>query len=307
MSMKSIQRVHIDDESIRMSSVLPGGFRYALRQLRRSPVGIIGVFMVSSVLFIALFAPFLAPHDPMQHNRRERFMPPTWMDGGSRTHVLGTDQLGRDILSRLIYGSRISVVVGVAAVAIGGAVGALLGLLAGLYGGSLDAIISRGIDTFLALPFLILVLAVVGILGPSLPTIILVLGFTGWATYARVVRGETLAMKERGFVSSAQALGASQLRIARKHIFPNITASIIVLGTLDIAATILAESSLSFLGLGVQPPAVTWGLMVASGREFLSSAWWLAVFPGLCISYTVLGVIFFGDFLRDLLDPKINI
>lgn len=304
--MQSIEQVRNDAKSVNLISVRPGGFRYALRQLRRSPVGMIGIFMVASVLFVALFAPMLAPHDPTQHNRRERFMPPAWMDGGSATYVLGTDQLGRDVLSRLLYGSRISVVVGVAAVAIGGAVGALLGLLAGLYGGSVDAMISRGIDTFLALPFLILVLAVVGILGPSLLTIVLVLGFTGWATYARVVRGETLAMREREFVGAARALGASRLRLASKHVFPNITASLIVLATLDVAATILAESSLSFLGLGVQPPAVTWGLMIASGREYLSSAWWLAVFPGLCISYTVLGVIFFGDFLRDVLDPKVD-
>ena len=284
----------------------PGGFRRAMKQLRRSPVGMIGTFIVVSVVLVALLAPLLAPHDPGQHNRRERFQPPVWMDGGNATYLLGTDQLGRDVLSRLLYGSRISVAVGVASVIIGGAIGALFGLLAGLYGGRVDTIISRAIDTFLALPFLILVLAVIGILGPSLLTIILVLGFTGWATYARVVRGETMAMREREFVGAAVALGASRLRVAAKHVFPNITASVIVLATLDVAATILAESSLSFLGLGVQPPAVTWGLMISSGRDYLSSAWWLAVFPGLCISYTVLGVIFLGDFLRDVLDPKID-
>lgn len=288
------------------TSLRPGGLRRALKQLRRSPVGMIGTFMVVSVVLVALFAPLIAPHDPAQHNRRERFTPPMWMEGGSPTNVLGTDQLGRDVFSRLLYGSRISVAVGVASVVIGGALGALFGLLAGLYGGRVDTVISRLIDTFLALPFLILVLAVIGILGPSLLTIILVLGFTGWATYARVVRGETLAMREREFVGAAQALGASRLRVAAKHVFPNISASVIVLATLDVAATILAESSLSFLGLGVQPPAVTWGLMISSGRDYLSSAWWLAVFPGLAISYTVLGVIFLGDFLRDVLDPKID-
>jgi peptide/nickel transport system permease protein len=228
------------------------------------------------------------------------------MEGGSPTHLLGTDQLGRDVLSRLLHGSRISVAVGVSSVLIGGFVGALLGLLAGIQGGRVDTVISRGIDTFMALPFLILVLAVIGILGPSLLTIVLVLGLTGWSTYARVVRGEALAMRERDFVSAATALGASRFRLAARHVLPNITASIIVLATLDVAGTILAESSLSFLGLGVQPPAVTWGLMISSGREYLSSAWWLAVFPGLAISYTVLGVIFLGDFLRDVLDPKIG-
>jgi peptide/nickel transport system permease protein len=267
----------------------------------------LGCIMVSSVVLVALFAPLIAPHDPTQHHRQQRFLPPSWVDGGDERFVLGTDQLGRDIMSRLIYGSRISVVVGVSAVIVGGTLGALLGLLAGLYGGRIDSIVSRGIDTFLALPFIILVLAVVGVLGPSLLTIILVLGVTGWATYARVVRGETLAVKQRDFVSAANALGASRLRVAANHVLPNISASIIVLATLDVAATILAESALSFLGLGVQPPAVTWGLMIATGREYIASAWWLAVFPGVCISYTVLGVMFLGDFLRDVLDPKIDV
>lgn len=283
-----------------------GAFRRVLKQLSRSPVGTVGVVMVTTVLLVALLAPWLAPHDPAQHNRRERLVPPMWMEGGDPQYMLGTDQLGRDVLSRLLHGSRISVAVGLSSVLIGGALGALLGLVAGLSGARVDSLISRAIDTFLALPFLILVLAVIGILGPSLLTIVLVLGFTGWATYARVVRGEALAMREREFVGAAQALGASRFRIAARHVFPNITASVIVLATLDVAATILAESSLSFLGLGVQPPAVTWGLMISSGREYLSSAWWLALFPGICISYTVLGVIFLGDFLRDVLDPKLD-
>jgi len=281
--------------------------RRVFRQLGRSTVGKLGAFMVSTVLIAAILAPVIAPHDPAQHHRQERFLPPAWMDGGSREYLLGTDQLGRDVLSRLLYGSRISVIVGISAVVVGGTLGALLGLLAGLSGGRIDAIVSRGIDTFLALPFIILVLAVVGVLGPSLLTIILVLGVTGWATYARVVRGEAMAVRQRDFVSAATALGASRLRVARKHVLPNITASIIVLATLDVAATILAESALSFLGLGVQPPAVTWGLMIATGREYLASSWWLAVLPGLCISYTVLGVMFLGDFLRDVLDPKIDV
>jgi peptide/nickel transport system permease protein len=277
-----------------------------LRRLLRSPVGLLGALMVTSVLFVALLAPVISPHDPAQHNRRNRFAPPVWMEGGTKQHLLGTDQLGRDVLSRLLHGSRISVAVGISSVLIGGFVGALLGLLAGIQGGRVDTVVSRGIDTFMALPFLILVLAVIGILGPSLLTIVLVLGLTGWSTYARVVRGEALAMRERDFVSAATALGASRFRLALRHVLPNITASIIVLATLDVAGTILAESSLSFLGLGVQPPAVTWGLMISSGRDYLSSAWWLAVFPGLAISYTVLGVIFLGDFLRDVLDPKIG-
>ena len=277
-----------------------------LYRWRRSPVGMVGTFMVLSVLLMALTAPIIAPMDPAQHHRRERFTPPAWMEGGTPSYVLGTDQLGRDVLSRLIYGSQVSVIVGVTAVMIGGAVGALAGLLAGFLGGLVDSIISRFLDAFLSIPFIVLVLALVGVLGPSLLTIIIVLGVTGWASYARVVRGETLTVKEREYITAARVVGAARWRIAIKHILPNTFASIIVLATLDVASTILAESSLSYLGLGVQPPTVTWGLMVADGREYLATAWWLAVFPGAAISYTVLGVIFLGDWLRDALDPKLR-
>jgi peptide/nickel transport system permease protein len=274
---------------------------WLLRQWRASPVGMVGTFMVVTVVLVALLAPVLAPHDPTQHHRDIRFAPP-----GTAGFLLGTDSLGRDVLSRILYGSRISVLVGVAAAIVGGTVGASVGLAAGYYGGSLDAVISRAIDTFLSIPFIILVLAVVGILGPSLLTLIMVLGFTGWASYARVARGETMSVRERDFVSAARALGASGSRVSLRHILPNIMASMIVLATLDVAATILAESSLSFLGLGVQPPTVTWGLMIADGKDYIATAWWLALFPGLAISFTVLGVIFLGDWLRDVLDPKLK-
>jgi peptide/nickel transport system permease protein len=281
-------------------------FAKLVRRWRASPVGIVGSVMVFVVVMVALLTPLLAPHDPTEHNRRQRFLPPIWMDGANRAHPLGTDQLGRDVLSRILYGSRISVIIGVSAAVIGGTLGAVIGLIAGLYGGLVDTLISRAVDTFLSIPFIILVLAVVGILGPSLLTLILVLGVTGWASYARVIRGETLSVKEREYVSAAQSLGASNLRVAFRHVLPNTFASLIVLATLDVASTILAETSLSYLGLGVQRPTVTWGLMIADGREYLSSSWWLAVFPGLAISFTVLGVIFLGDFLRDILDPKLG-
>ena len=181
-----------------------------------------------------------------------------------------------------------------------------MGLVAGFYGGRIDSVIGRFIDIFLSVPFILLVLAVIGVLGPSLLTIIMVLGVTGWASYARVVRGETLSVRERDFISAARTIGATRPRIAFRHVLPNTFASIIVLATLDVASTILAESSLSFLGLGVQPPTVTWGLMISQGREYIASAWWLAVFPGLAISFTVLGIIFLGDWLRDVLDPKLS-
>jgi peptide/nickel transport system permease protein len=275
-------------------------------QLGRSPVGVIGALMVTTVLAAALFAPWLAPFDPAEHHRRDRFLPPTWIEGSKPEFILGTDQLGRDVLSRVLYGSRISVIVGISAALVSGATGALLGLTAGLAGGWVDQIISRFIDILLSIPFIILVLAVIGILGPSLMTIILVLGFTGWAGYARVVRGETLSIRQRDYVAAARTVGVPTRRIALRHVLPNTFASILVLATLDVAGTILAESSLSFLGLGVQPPAVTWGLMIADGREYIATAWWLIVCPGVAIALTVLGIIFLGDWLRDVLDPKLR-
>lgn len=276
------------------------------RAWSRSIVGVTGASMVLIVLMVALLAPLLAPHDPAQHNRRQRFLPPAWVEGSDSRFLLGTDQLGRDVLSRLLYGSRISVLIGLSAALLGGLVGALIGLAAGYYGGLADQIISRLIDTFLSIPFIVLVLAVIGVLGPSLLTLVLVLGLTGWSSYARVVRGTTLSVRQRDYVLAAHALGIPRWRIALRHILPNTMASIIVLATLDVATTILTESSLSYLGLGVQPPTVTWGLMIADGREYLASAWWLALFPGVAISFTVLGVVFLGNWLRDVLDPRIR-
>jgi len=276
------------------------------KRWRRSPVGIVGSVIVLIVVLTAVLAPFIAPYPPAEHHRKERFRPPSWMDGGMPNYKLGTDQLGRDILSRIIYGSRVSVFVGVAAATIGGLLGAILGLFAGYYGGLTDSFISRLVDTFLSIPFIVLVLAIVGVLGPSLTTIIVVLGVTGWASYARVVRGETLSVRAREFVMAARVVGCKKGSIMFRHVLPNAFASIIAMATLDVAATILAESSLSYLGLGVQPPTVTWGSMIADGREYLSSAWWLAVFPGLAIMFTVLGVIFLGDWLRDVLDPRLK-
>ena len=280
--------------------------RILFKRWRRSPVGIAGSLMVLFVVLTALMAPVIAPYNPAEHHRKERFTPPSWLEEGKPEYVLGTDQLGRDILSRILYGSRVSVLVGVSAASIGGLLGAILGLIAGYYGGLIDSFISRLVDTFLSIPFIVLVLAIVGVLGPSLTTIIVVLGVTGWASYARVVRGETLSVREREFVTAARVVGCTQVRIAFRHVLPNAFASIIAMATLDVAATILAESSLSYLGLGVQPPTVTWGSMIADGREYLASAWWLAVFPGLAIMLTVLGVIFLGDWLRDVLDPRLK-
>lgn len=266
----------------------------------------IGFVIVALVLLAAVFAPLIAPHSPTRLQLGQRFLPPFWMDGGSWTHPLGTDQLGRDMWSRILFGARISVIVGVAASIFSGLIGVGLGLLAGFYGGWVDSFISRIIDTFLAIPFIVLALAVVTVLDPGLINLIIVLSITGWVTYARVVRGEVLAVKERDYVLAARVIGVSETMIAIRHVTPNIFASVIVLTTLNVATTIIAESSLSFLGLGVQPPTITWGSMLSEGREHLATSWWLATFPGIAITVAVLGIIFLGDWLRDVLDPKMK-
>lgn len=276
-----------------------------LRSLRKSLNGMVGLAIVFVILFVTLFGDVVAPHDPTQHNLRSRFAPPGHTDARGM-YVLGTDQLGRDILSRIIAGTRITVIIGVASVIIAGAIGVVYGLVAGFFGGWIDDLLMRFADAFLAIPFIVLVVAAAGVLGAGLGTLIMILGFTRWVTYARVVRGETLAARELEYVTAARALGQSNWLIMFRHILPNVTASILVIATLMIATTVLAESALSFLGLGVQPPAVTWGLMLADGRQFIGSAWWMTTFPGIAITITVLGVVFLGDWLRDVLDPRLQ-
>ncbi len=278
---------------------------YGLRSLRRSPVGIIGLIIVSAVIFLAIFGPNVSPYNAVQHNLRARFQPPGY-ESDRGVHVLGTDQLGRDILSRIIAGCRISMIVGLVAVAIGSTVGVTYGLLAGFAGGWLDTMLMRIADAFLGIPYIVLVVAISGVVGPGLVTLILILGFTGWVTYARVTRGEVLVVREMEYITAARVVGQTQRKIMFGHILPNVVTSAIVLAALEVASTILAESSLSFLGLGVQPPTVTWGLMLADGRQYLGSAWWMATFPGIAITITVLGVIFLGDWLRDVLDPRLR-
>jgi peptide/nickel transport system permease protein len=275
------------------------------RSLRQSITGKVGLVIVGIILIVTVFGPWLTPHSPTQHNLRSRFAPPGHTDERG-TYLLGTDQLGRDILSRIVAGTRISVIIGVASVVIAGAVGVVYGLIAGFFSGWVDDLLMRFADAFLAIPFIVLVVAAAGVLGAGLGTLILILGFTRWVTYARVIRGETLAARELEYVMAARAMGQSNLLIMFRHILPNVTASILVIATLMIATTILAESALSFLGLGVQPPAVTWGLMLADGRQYIGSAWWMTTFPGIAITITVLGVVFLGDWLRDVLDPRLQ-
>jgi peptide/nickel transport system permease protein len=277
----------------------------AWRSLRRSPVGLVGCVIVLLVVGLAIGGPLVWPHNPDQHNLRARFKPPGFSDSRG-TYVLGTDQLGRDILSRLIAGSRVSVTVGLIAVVIAGTIGVFLGMLAGFRGGWIDNVIMRVADGLLGIPFIILAIAIAGVVGPGLLTLILLLGFTGWETYARVTRGDVMVVRSLDYVIAARVIGQSNLAIMLRHILPNVLTSALVLAALQVGVTILAESSLSFLGLGVQPPAITWGLMLADGRQYLSSAWWMSTFPGIAITLTVLGVVFLGDWLRDLFDPRLR-
>lgn len=275
------------------------------KRLLRSKTGMIGLIIVATVVLIAILAPVLAPHDPAQTNVVNRLLPPFWL-GGTMEFPLGTDNLGRDILSRIIFGSRISLLVGISAVLLAGAIGMTLGLIAGYYGKFWDFIIMRTVDSLLAIPNILFMLIILAVMGPSLITLILVLGGTSWVIYARMVRSETLSVKERDYVRSARAIGAKNLRIIMKYILPNVISSFIVIATLNVATTIILEASLSFLGLGIQSPDVSWGLMLSDGREYIATSWWVATFPGIAITITVLGVIFLGDWLRDVLDPKIK-
>jgi len=281
--------------------------RRVLRELAKNRAALLGLAILMVVTAAAIFAPVISPADPLIQEVSVRLKPPTLEGGDGRAHLLGTDHLGRDILSRLIFGARISLVIGISAVALAGTLGTLLGLVAGYRGGRTDDICMRVTDTMLAMPFILLALAVIAVLGSSLRNIIFVLGITSWVSYARVVRAEVLTLRTREFVSAAQALGGRGARIIFRHLLPNVLTPVIVIATLEVARMIILESALSFLGLGVQPPTPTWGGMLADGRAYLSTAWWLATFPGLCIMLSVLGINLLGDWLRDILDPRLRL
>lgn len=282
------------------------GFRVILKRLLRSKTGTVGAVLVLIVCLTALFAPLLATHDPAAVDPLNRLKPPMWLDGGTKEHWLGTDNLGRDMWSRIVYGSRVSLIVGVGAVLVSGIIGAVLGSLSGFYGKWIDAVIMRVADAFMAIPTILFMLVVMAVVGPGITTLIFVIGVTNWVSYTRVVRGEVLSIKERDFVKAAKAVGAKNGRIIMKHILPNILSSFIVISGMNVATTIIMEASLSFLGLGIKPPDVSWGGMLSDGRQYVATSWWVATFPGLAITVTVLGVIFLGDWLRDVLDPRMK-
>jgi peptide/nickel transport system permease protein len=277
------------------------------RRLARRRTALFGLVVVMIVIVAALGASWIARYDPTEQDITNRLRAPGSQDAAGRAHLLGTDHLGRDILARMIFGARPALMVGFAAVAISGVLGMMVGLLSGYFGGRIDDVFMRLADVQLAFPFILLAIAVIGVLGPSLPVIIVVIGVSSWVVYARVVRGAVLSLREREFVQAALALGSRDGRVLLRHILPNAFTPWLVVATLDMARVIVIESALSFLGLGVQPPTPTWGGMLADGRVYISTAWWLATFPGLAILVTVLGINLFGDGLRDTLDPRLNL
>jgi peptide/nickel transport system permease protein len=266
----------------------------------------LGLILVSIFVVAAVLAPLLEPRDPLAQELALRLKPPGYTDPRLGHFWLGTDGLGRDLLARLIEGARVSLLVGVGGASISCLLGTTVGLIAGYAGGWRDSVIMRVVDVFQAIPFTVLAIAVVVVLGPSLSNVILVLGITSWVNYARVVRGETLAQRNGDIVVAARVVGAGNVRILLRHILPQITASIIVLSSLLIASMILFEATLSFLGLGVQPPTPSWGNMVLSGVEPIRVAWWVSFFPGLAILLAVMGINLVGDWLRDALDPRLR-
>ena len=277
------------------------------RRLWRLKWAMGGAAIFLMIVLSALFAPWIAPHDPFTVDIRHRMAPPAWMEGGASEHVLGTDQIGRDLLSRVIWGGRVSLLVGIFAVLLSSAIGVLFGLAAGYFGGEVDWSIMTLINVMLTFPFVLLALAVIAVLGPSVPNMITVLGVTGWPLYARVIRAETFALREREFVLAARALGMSHARIVFGQILPNLVSPIVVIATLQIAQVIILESFLSSLGLGVQPPTPAWGNMLGEGRIYMLNSWWIATFPGLAIFVTTLVINLIGNGLRDWLDPHMKL
>lgn len=273
------------------------------RRVLRLKGGMAGGIITLILVLIALFGPLLAPHDPIAGKITDRLKPPVWL-GGTHNFLLGTDQIGRDELSRLILGTRVSLEAGAAGTLVACIVGVLLGLLAGYFVGIVDWFISTAVNVMLTFPFVLLALAVIAVLGTSFRNLIIVLAITAWPIYTRVVRAQVLTLRDREFIQAARVIGAGSLRIMLRHALPNVINSIIVIASLQVAQLIILESFLSFLGLGVQPPTPSWGSMLGESRTYMFDKWWLATFPGLAIFVTTLAINLFGDGLRDLLDPR---
>ncbi len=299
----------LDSDALKASPVT---IRTVFRRLRRTPV--IPVFLLSLVVFAGVFAPWVAPDNPRKGDLRARMAPPVWVESGTVEHMLGTDHLGRDVLTRVIYGAKISLIVAAVTLSIGGTVGVVLGLMAGWYGGWIDEIIMRLVDIALAVPLVLVALVMVVSIGKDFPDwlggqtglIVLVLASWIWVRFARIVRGEVLQIKNMDYVALAKVAGASTPRVLAFHIFPSVINTLIVVATLQVGWVILVESTLSFLGAGVPPPTPAWGSMVADGRDYLAGAWWISTMPGVAILLTVISLNLFGDWLRDKLDPRLR-
>src|SRR5881397_1847277 len=280
---------------------------WRLASFRRENLPWFPIVVLTTLALLAIFADVIAPHDPQVGLLGERFRPPAWQQGGSVAHLLGTDHVGRDVLSRLIFGARVSMIVGFTAVIVAGAIGTGLGILSGFLGGWVDQVIMRLTDTWLALPALTFAIFLAAIVGPSMWNIVIILGITYWTRYARVTRGEVLSLKEREFVRLAIVAGCSKWKIMLRHILPNVINSAIVLGTLMVGVVIITEATLSFLGVGVPPPQPAWGLMLSDGKQSLMvGRWWLTIFPGAAIMLMVLSANVLGDWLRVKLDPQLR-
>ena len=298
--MTSISASHVPGER--------GEFRERLQMLARElwsqKTGLFGLLVIVAMIVMAALAPWLAPYDPTVTSLSDRLAPPVWLDGGAWTHPLGTDNLGRDVLSRIIYGSRTSLVIGGSVVALAGIFGTVLGLCAGYFGGKWDSFAMRWVDTQLAFPGLLLYLVVFSVIRPSVLSLVLVLTCNNWMIYTRLVRGVVLSAKQTPYVQAAEIVGSRSRRVIFRHILPNLASPLLTVAVLEFAAVILAEAALSFLGLGIQPPDTSWGLDVAIGRDYIFSAWWLVTFPGAAIAIVVLGVNLFSSWLRVMADPQ---
>jgi peptide/nickel transport system permease protein len=277
-----------------------------IRALARSKPGLAGAVILTAFVLAALFAPVLGLADPVRGDLLARLKAPTIGLSGFGAHPLGTDQLGRDILSRIIYGGRVTLMIAALSVLTGGVFGVVVGLVSGFFGGWVDRVLMRIVDMQLSVPLTILALLIIASLGPALHNLVMVLALTSWVQYARVVRGQVLAVKSREYIQSARAIAAHPMRIIFHHVLPNVMTPAIVVLTLELARIILLEAGLSFLGLGIQPPDAAWGRMLAEGRSFMQTAWWLSVFPGVAIMLTVLSVNLLGDWLRDYFDPHLE-
>jgi len=283
----------------------PTDFQLAMHELKGRPPAIIALIIIFTVITLAIIPQVFSPHNPILQNLDTHLLPPgTTVEGNY--FALGTDHLGRDVLSRIIWGSRISLIVGITAVLFSGLIGITVGIVAGFFGGIVDTICSRALDTLLSIPFILLAISVVAILGPSLEVIVGVIALRTWIVYARVVRGEVLALKENEFVVGARAVGCKTFRILFLYLLPNVVSSCIVIATLYLGRMIIIEASLSFLGLGVPPPTPTWGGILADGRGYIDTSWWITFFPGLVLMLTVLSVNLLGDYVRDVLDPRMK-